>query len=288
MEALGKKLKKIREEKKLTLSDIVKETNINLRILEQIEKGLFDKLPKGIFARNFVRQYCDFIGVNADEIIEQIFVEEELESVNEEEKIESNLIIKIIIFIAVVSCIVFVIWVSIPKDGNIKEKKKNINSSTTQLSVSNSVIKKTLVQNAEKSNELPKEISDTIVEINEKPLQNNDDSGVQNGISLEKNEVLSSGSNKQVVSKINKPGNLQITAREDCWIHFTCNTLEEDFIIKAGEIINFSCNGMITFDVGNLPAISITFNGHELSIPKGKKVIKGLLIDLGSLTEQSD
>jgi cytoskeletal protein RodZ len=55
----------------VTLAQISETTRISMRFLEAIEAGEFEKLPGGVFAINYVRQYARCIGVDENVIVEQ-------------------------------------------------------------------------------------------------------------------------------------------------------------------------------------------------------------------------
>lgn len=58
---LGQKLKSIREAQKLEIGEISQQTKIQKHYLNAIEEGRLESLPKGPFARSFVKQYCEIL-----------------------------------------------------------------------------------------------------------------------------------------------------------------------------------------------------------------------------------
>lgn len=58
-------LARIREARGFTLHDINAATKITLANLEAIERGEFRRLPEPVYARNFIKSYAEFIGVDA-------------------------------------------------------------------------------------------------------------------------------------------------------------------------------------------------------------------------------
>ena len=75
MISIGEELKREREFREISLRDISEATKINIRMLEAIEKDQFDYLPGGIFNRNFIRAYADFIGLDPEVIIRKYIVQ---------------------------------------------------------------------------------------------------------------------------------------------------------------------------------------------------------------------
>jgi cytoskeletal protein RodZ len=69
MPSLGEDLKRQRELREITLREISDATKISVRILEAIENNNYKILPGGIFNRNFLRAYAQFIGLDAENVV---------------------------------------------------------------------------------------------------------------------------------------------------------------------------------------------------------------------------
>ncbi len=69
MISIGEELRREREFREISLREISEATKINIRMLEAIEKDEFSVLPGGIFNRNFIRAYAQFIGLDPEVII---------------------------------------------------------------------------------------------------------------------------------------------------------------------------------------------------------------------------
>jgi cytoskeleton protein RodZ len=70
----GAQLKKIREQRGITLDQISSSTKIGVRFLSALEDEHFEQLPGGIFSRGFVRSYARTIGVDEDQAIADYLV----------------------------------------------------------------------------------------------------------------------------------------------------------------------------------------------------------------------
>ena len=70
MPTLGTDLKRQREERGITLSQISGATRIGTRFLKAIEEDNFSVLPGGIFTRSFIRAYAKQVGMNAEEAVD--------------------------------------------------------------------------------------------------------------------------------------------------------------------------------------------------------------------------
>src|SRR3954471_6964301 len=71
MAAISETLRQARLRSGVDLDRLAAKTKINPRYLEAIEKGDFDKLPSGIFARMFIKQYADAVGLDGASFAEE-------------------------------------------------------------------------------------------------------------------------------------------------------------------------------------------------------------------------
>lgn len=83
MSGIGEQLRKAREAKGLSISDIEKATKIQSRYLEAIENNDFDKLPGDFYVRAFIRQYAQIVGLDGKELLSQYQGEVENEVTSE-------------------------------------------------------------------------------------------------------------------------------------------------------------------------------------------------------------
>jgi cytoskeletal protein RodZ len=67
MPTLGEELKRKREERNISLTDISESTRIGIRFLKAIDSDNYAILPGGIFTRSFIRAYAKQVGMNEDE-----------------------------------------------------------------------------------------------------------------------------------------------------------------------------------------------------------------------------
>lgn len=70
-EALGEKLKSIRQERNLTLREIADRTRIPLSNLEAIEAGNPERLPAPVFVKGFLRSYAIELGLDHTDVINE-------------------------------------------------------------------------------------------------------------------------------------------------------------------------------------------------------------------------
>lgn len=69
MEDIGRLLRESREKLGLTLEEVENTTRIRKRHLEALENGDLGDLPSPVQARGFLRNYADFLGLDADDVL---------------------------------------------------------------------------------------------------------------------------------------------------------------------------------------------------------------------------
>lgn len=72
MNSVGEALRRERVRQNLSLEEVARETRISLRFLQAIEADDFAKLPGGVFARSFVRQYGRLVGLDEEELAAEV------------------------------------------------------------------------------------------------------------------------------------------------------------------------------------------------------------------------
>jgi len=60
----------LRRQKGLSLAEIAGQTKIGVNYLEAIERGLFSKLPGGIYSSSYIRQYARAIECDEDRLLD--------------------------------------------------------------------------------------------------------------------------------------------------------------------------------------------------------------------------
>ena len=71
MMSVGETLRQQRLRRKVQLREVSEELKISSRMLEAIEADEYDKLPGGVFAKSFVRQYAGVLGLDEEEVAAQ-------------------------------------------------------------------------------------------------------------------------------------------------------------------------------------------------------------------------
>ena len=92
---LGEKLKKLRSDRRISLSDVSRSTNIQVKYLEFIEAGAYEMLPVDVYVKGFLKSYAEFLGIDENVLIKLFEKEKEIKknlrlSRNKKEEEKSN------------------------------------------------------------------------------------------------------------------------------------------------------------------------------------------------------
>ena len=68
---IGEALRTARERRHLTYAEVEAVTLIPTRYLQALEREEFDRIPPGLYCRSFLREYADFVGLQADVLVDE-------------------------------------------------------------------------------------------------------------------------------------------------------------------------------------------------------------------------
>lgn len=71
----GNRMKRLREERGVTLRQIADTTKISVGALEALERNDISRLPGGIFSRAFVRSYAIEVGLDPEQTVRDFLVQ---------------------------------------------------------------------------------------------------------------------------------------------------------------------------------------------------------------------
>lgn len=74
-ERFGRRMRSLRERRKIALDAVAARTKISIGLLQDLERDQLSRWPAGIFRRAFVRSYAGAIGLDPDETL-RVFLEE--------------------------------------------------------------------------------------------------------------------------------------------------------------------------------------------------------------------
>jgi len=69
MTSVGEHLRKLREEKRMSLAEVSRTTRVPMASVERIEADRFDELPGEVFVRGFLRAYAKALEVPVDDVL---------------------------------------------------------------------------------------------------------------------------------------------------------------------------------------------------------------------------
>lgn len=87
---IGDTLRQAREKKRLSIKDVERGTSIRALYIEAIEKGDFQTLPGAVYAKGFVRNYANFLKLDAESCLRQYVEENNLEAPKPVEEVQSS------------------------------------------------------------------------------------------------------------------------------------------------------------------------------------------------------
>src|SRR5436309_13733839 len=66
---IGADLRKARTDRKLSIDEISRATKISASVLRSIENDAFDRVPRGLFTRGYLRAVAREVGLDGEEIV---------------------------------------------------------------------------------------------------------------------------------------------------------------------------------------------------------------------------
>jgi hypothetical protein len=70
---IGPYFASLREHYKLSVADVAGHLNMRTKYIEAIEASAFEGLPDPVYARGFVRQYAEFLGIDPQQAVAKVF-----------------------------------------------------------------------------------------------------------------------------------------------------------------------------------------------------------------------
>ncbi|MGX7419675.1 helix-turn-helix domain-containing protein [Carnobacterium gallinarum] len=285
MNEIGIKLQEARKAKGYTLDDLQQMTKIQKRYLIAIEEGNFDVMPGKFYARAFIKQYADTVGLNGDQLLEQYtdavphtHDEEYVEKVNtnqtrSENHVTNELLERVktllptILIVIVVFLIIGGIWYAATKTGNkdtesIISKDSDTTSITTSSNTATSESKTSAASSSSKEPEKEPE----------KPKQ---------AIAVESSTGQTTN---YTVTNATEPGSIVLSAEGGAsWVGVEVNGVAADQkTMQSGDNLEVPLPAgttSISVRIGNAASTKITLNGEAVAYaPEATNVITQTLV----------
>lgn len=273
---LGNRLKQAREDKGLSLEDLQTITKIQKRYLIGIEEGNYSIMPGQFYARAFIRQYSEAVGLDPELIFEEypndipandkdeipqlsrVKTRKQVPTSSKNTKV-FNFIPKVLMFLAVVA-VVAILYVLFQNWG--------LGSSSDTQQDNKSVVydpATTENQDADENETEDAEEEQTEQTEEEEPVEEKPTAGTLS-------EVSSSSPNSTFELKDTNKFEVELSAQDgNTWVGIT-NAAGESFLskeLKDGETETFdlSKETVVLLNVGWVPATKIKINGEEFEFP---------------------
>lgn len=253
MGGIGEMLKSTREAKDITLQQAEEDTKIRKRYLQALEEDDYDVIPGRVYAKGFLRNYANYLGLNQEEVMLGFKLmgassKEEYKKVDIEESINKkkrsadraerkNYLVTVIIAVFAVVVLVFY-------NFGLKNSADDNGNQTADRS-------KTEQRDQQKPTEKPAE-NPSVNEPQQPGGQNGNTSGGTPG----------QGTAEPSVTGVNLTLNIK---DQICWVKVTVDgVIKFTGNLNPGESKTYSGTGKITARVGNAGAVEAIFNGQNL------------------------
>jgi cytoskeletal protein RodZ len=269
---LGKLLKEKREEKGMSLEELQTATKIQKRYLAAIEDGNYDVLPGTFYARAFIKNYCEAVGLNYETVFDEYAHEipqavketttefeprskRERSSVNEENSLLKRLIPILLIGVLIIA-VLFFVWKFLLPDGNDQAKSGEDVKSVELDADENKPAKK-----AE-----PKEEADKEENKNEEPAENEEETPAPKLTKLQTTGKVTTYELSDADELV-----IDLTATGPSYVGIKDETGKSHFDsqIKVGETKTFDLTAAkeVTLNIGASHVTSIKINGEPFTYP---------------------
>jgi cytoskeleton protein RodZ len=286
VESFGARLKKEREQRKITLEEIAASTKIGTRFLRALEGERFDQLPGGIFNKGFVRAYARHLGIDEEQAIADYLAaaeasqpEKKLEEVQvpevwaEEESTGASGIPwgKFAIGLLLVA-LGFAVWGFHSRESRQQDR-------SIALPASN----RTLPKAAPAAIPSRRDVKSNKATASEQPASANP--GGQPTASSGPSAPVSQTS--QPLGPAATPGAflVLIKARDDSWLTITADgkeVMQEELLLASGEK-SVEARKEIIIKAGNVGGLDFSFNGKKLPVQGEDGQVKTLTFDADGL-----
>jgi len=260
MGGIGESLKSTREAKGISLEQAEEDTKIRKKYLQALEEGDYDVIPGRVYAKGFLRNYANYLGLNQEEVmLEYKLLGAPLKDEHKRVDIEASISKKrrlsgrsdrktylATVLIAVFALLVLVLYNFVYKNTNKNGSNPAAEGPGTEQS------DKTKPADREPSNQQPAQ-----------PGENGNPSGNNTGAGTS-GQTGTTGNNGQSVSGVNLTLNIKDGIS---WVRVIVdgnNKFEGN--LNPGESRTYSGIDKISVRVGNAGAVEAIVNGQNMGI----------------------
>lgn len=285
---LGDKLKQARREKGLSLDDLQQITKIQKRYLVAIEEGNYAVMPGKFYARAFIKQYAEAVGLDSatlfDEFESEVPETPQQEVVNNEpSRVQSkrnpmpaqsvgnqvnsrnrffDILPKILIALFIVF-ILFIVWFFLLNKQDSSTEKVKTDTSNPTVKVEDSTKSEDTTKDTAKKDTTEK---DTTTKDKEATDTNKEDTK-----ELEVTKGETSGNATTYTVKNTDKMKLSLSATGDSWIgvsDVSGNTIENVTLSSQNPSaeVDLGTNETVTVVIGNAPVTTVKINDKQLEL----------------------
>ncbi|WP_242219419.1 RodZ domain-containing protein [Bacillus cereus group sp. BfR-BA-01380] len=296
MTELGQKLKEARELKGLSIDQLQEITKIQKRYLISIEEGNFGILPGDFYARAFIKQYAEAVGLNGEAIVEEYrheipqSVSQSVPQIATGQKAQETvqraasasiadhmpkiLITLLVIAVGVAIWFVFQFILGKNDDGQVKQAK---NAQTEVEKAENSPLDQKKEKKEEKKEEKKQEVPQQAGQ-QQNPAQQEIKVVEKNG----KESTLELRHNKELKVEITAKGTSYVDIKNEDGKEFYTGTLNKDQTQQQ----DLSPEHVVRLNIGSAPNVEIKINGQPVEFPQNAEEMRHQILVIKNLGEQ--
>jgi cytoskeleton protein RodZ len=248
METVGKYLKRERELRNVSLTEISAATKIREHLLTAIEEDRHDLLPTPVFVKGFLMSYGKYIGLDPDDVVLRYESDlKELRGYEERGPAEQGkkawnrgLVGGVIVVIIGIGIILFNAWKE-PQEG-----PEHSPTRAEEVPVVQEEIPPPPTLPEQEDTALPAEEKVTLAEA--PPVEPPPAERMSESEEMAQEELT-----------------LEIQATEETWLAIQVDSdLPREIILRPGEAVSRRANRRIKLKIGNAGGVNVTFNGKPL------------------------
>ncbi len=303
MSKLGELLRKTREERGISPDKVTEDIRLSADIIEQLEDGGFTDLPSYNHAKNFVKNYARYLGLDIEEIqtmlaeecTKENFTHEPITVATEEPledivKNDSSGVSKFFLIGVLFILIIAIGGYLIATSGNHKTKPADEKTSE-QVQPQQETPQAAEPDDNEFNTVDKKIVEETISSVNEEDQAAQTEDGVAADKALtdndkEKDKTAQTAADEKSTDKKEEkaavlPKGMKkavLNFSDVCWVHMKSDTGEEmDFIADKATHKEVLFKDYFILDIGNAAVTSVSYNGRTIAGLGGyKQPAKGL------------
>ncbi|RFU67840.1 helix-turn-helix domain-containing protein [Bacillus sp. V59.32b] len=277
MTELGNRLKEARVAKGMSLDDLQSVTKIQKRYLSGIEEGNYEMMPGKFYVRAFIKQYCEAVGLDSEEIFDQyksdvpvVYNEElpdKLSRVQTKSTVkteDSKLMASLPKILGVIFVILAAVLIYLLVSNYVSKSDNKTENETTNEEVNYDESKDSPLNDENKDEE-----SAATEEVKEEPAAPTEEKPEPEEVKQELTSVSSSGKNSTYELKNAKEFKLKVTSIGETWVNIQNGSGKSIFqgTLKKDQVqeIDFTNETGAVIVIGNAAETEIFVNDEKLA-----------------------